>query len=250
MWPNRVRVETEGSDRSPLSERDCRRIEVRMGEIRDGFGAAGGAKYGYQSARAFQGLGTTTRATAAFDLISGGVGSQAAADLGETAKSLSTTTKGGVGAAKISRFARVAGYAGKAAPVVARGSAVLGVALGGYEIGQGVDSLSDGKTEKGRDQIISGSADVITSGALGVAAVSSGTVVGLPVAAVALGVAGVSQGAKYAWKYRENLGDAAEWTGNKISGAADWAGDKIADAAQGIGSSVKSGFNSLRDALF
>lgn len=221
-----------------------------MGEIRDGFGAAGSAKYGYQAGRALRGLGTTTRLTAGFDLVSGSIGTSAAADAAETAKSLSTTTKGTAGAAKISRFARVSQVAGKAAPVVARGAAVLGVALGGFEIGQGINSIQDGKSEKGRDQIISGSADVVTSGALGVAAVASGTVVGLPVAGVALGVAGISQGAKYAWKYRENLGDAAQWTGNKIASGADWAGDRISDAASGIGSAVSSGFSSLKNALF
>lgn len=199
-------------------------------------GAAGSAKYGYQSSRALRGLGTTTRLTAGLDLASGSVGATAAADLGETAKSLSTTAKGTTGAAKISRFARVANAAGKAAPVIARGSAVLGVGLGGYEIGQGINSLSDGKSEKGRDQIISGTADVVTSGALGVAAVSSGTVVGLPVAAVALGVAGVSQGAKYAWKYREKLGDAAEWTGSKVS-----------NVASSVGDAVSQGFSSVKD---
>ena len=71
-------------------------------------GAAGSAKYGYQSSRALRGLGTTTRLTAGLDLASGSVGATAAADLGETAKSLSTTAKGTTGAAKISRFARVA----------------------------------------------------------------------------------------------------------------------------------------------
>ena len=221
-----------------------------MGEIRDAFGAAGGAKYGYQAGRALKGLGTTTRLTAGFDLVSGGMGTAAAADVAETAKSLSTTAKGTTGAAKISRFGRIAGIAGRAAPAVAKGSAVLGVALGGFEIGQGINSIQDGKDSKGRDQIISGSADVITSGALGVAAVSSGSIIGLPVAGVALGVAGVAQGAKYAWKYRENIGDAAQWTGGKIASGAEWAGDKISDVAGGVSDAVGSGFSSLKKAFF
>jgi hypothetical protein len=163
---------------------------------------------------------------------------------------LATTTKGTAGAAKISRFARIAGFASKVGPHIAKGSAVLGVALGGYQIGKGIDSLSDGRDEKGRDQIISGTADVVTSGALGVAAVSSGTVVGLPVAAVALGVAGVSQGAKYAWKYRENIGDAAQWTGNKVSQGAGWAADQVSDVAGDVSSAVSSGFKSLKESFF
>lgn len=224
-----------------------------MSQVGDAFGVAGGVKYGYQASRAIRGLGTTTFATAGLDLASGSFGTTAAADAAETAKSLATTSKGTAGAAKISRFARIAKVAGRAAPVLAKGSAVLGVGLGGYKVGQGVHKLTDNRTDNdaaGRDKVISGTADVITSGALGVAAVSSGTVVGLPVAGVALGVAGVSQGAKYAWKYRDKLGDAAQWTGNKISQGAGWAADQAGDIAGDISSTVSSGYNSLKNALF
>ncbi len=81
---------------------------------------------------------------------------------------------------------------------MAKASAGVGLALGGIEVGRGINDLTDGKGAEGRDKIISGGADMVTAGALGVAAVSSGTVVGLPVAAVALGVAGVAQAGKYA----------------------------------------------------
>jgi len=218
--------------------------------LSDGLSAAGAAKYGYQASRAARGLGTTTALTAGLDLASGTVGTAAAADTAETIKSLSTTTKGTSGAARLSRFARLSSWAGKAAPVIAKGTAVLGVALGGYNVGQGISQIQDGKTEEGRDKVISGSADVITSGALGVAAVASGSVVGIPVAAIALGVAGVSQGAKYAWKYREQIGDAAGAVGKGVSNAASWAGDKVGDVASDIGDSVSSGFSKLRGALF
>ena len=210
-----------------------------MSGFADSLGAAGAAKYGYQAARSYQGLGTTTALTAGLDLASGTVGTTAAADAAETVKSLSTTTKGIAGAARLTPFARVAGFAGRVAPAIAKGSAALGVALGGYEIAQGVGDVRAGKTSEGREKIITGAADVVTSTALGVAAVASGSVVGVPIAAVALGVAGVSQGAKYAYKYADKIGDAAEW-----------AGGKIGQAASNVGDSVRRGWGSLKSALF
>lgn len=218
--------------------------------VSDGLSATGAAKYGYQATRAARGLGTTTALTAGLDLASGTMGTTAAADTAETIKSLSTATKGTNGAARLTRFARISKWAGRVAPAIAKGTSVLGVALGGYQIGQGIGKIQEGKSEEGRDKIISGSADVVTSGALGVAAVASGSVVGIPVAAIALGVAGVSQGAKYAWKYREQIGEAASGVGKSVVGAAEWAGDKVGDVASNIGDSVSSGFSRLRGALF
>lgn len=202
-----------------------------MSEVRDGVGTAGAGKYLYQAGRAAQGLGTTTRFTAGMDLLSGATGMGTAANVGEVASAASSGAKGAVGAARISSFARIAGYAGQAAPVLARGSAVLGGALGAVEVGQGIHSFSRGDSERGTEQVVSGGADIVTAGALGVAATSSATVVGLPVAAVALGVAGVAQGAKYAYKYREQIGDAAGWVGNQASRAAGAAGDVLSAGA-------------------
>ncbi len=181
--------------------------------IRDSLGVAGAGKYVYQAGRAAQGLSTTTPLTAGLDLAAGTSGLGGAAAATEAAGSLSTAAKGVTGAARLSPAARVAGVAAKAAPVVAKGSAVLGLALGGYEVGAGL-------REGNRDRVISGGADMVTAGALGVAAVSSGTVVGLPVAAVALGVAGVAQAGKYAYEYRDKLADGASWVGDRLMGGA------------------------------
>lgn len=217
-----------------------------MTDIRDGFGLASAGKYGYQASRAARGLGTTTALTAGLDLASGTTGVGGATLATDAAGSLSTTAKGVTGAAKISNAARIAGWASKAAPVVAKGSAVLGVALGGFEVGQGINDLANGRSSAGRDKVISGGADMVTAGALGVAAVSSGTVVGLPVAAVALGVAGAAQAGKYAWKYRENIADGAGWVADKAGEAAGWVGDRARDAGGAIAGAV----GSLKDALF
>lgn len=203
--------------------------------IRDGLGAASAGKYGYQAGRAAQGLSTTTRLTAGLDLASGTSGLSGAAAATEAAASASTAAKGVTGAARLSSLAKVAQFAGKAAPVVARGSAVLGVALGGFEVGRGINDVMDGKGAEGRDKIISGSADAVTGAALGVAAVSGGTVVGLPVAAVALGVAGVAQAGKYAWKYRDKIADGAGWVG---------------DRAKALGGAVSKGVGALKNAIF
>ena len=94
---------------------------------------------------------------------------------------------------------------------------VIGGAYGGYQVGSGINEIRNGNTQKGTDKIVSGTADLISSGAVAVAAASSSTIVGLPVAGVALGVAGVSQAAKYAYKYRGKIAQGAKWAGNKIS---------------------------------
>lgn len=221
-----------------------------MSTLTDSLGIAGAGKYGYQAGRAARGLGTTTALTAGLDLASGTAGVNAAGDVAETVKSLSTTTKGVSGAAKLSPLARISRFAGRVAPAIGKGAAVLGVALGGYQVGKGINSIRNGETEKGRDQVISGTADVITSGALGVAAVASGTVVGMPVAAVALGVAGVSQGAKYAWKYRENIGDAGRAVGRAVGNVASSAASAVSSAASDISNSVRGGLSRLGNALW
>ncbi len=218
-----------------------------MDKVKDVLGTAGSGKYLYQAGRAFAGLETTTRLTAGLDMASGAVGLGSANNAGGVAKAASTAAKGVVGAAKISDAGKIAGYASKAAPILAKGSAVLGGVLGGIEIGQGIHSLSQGNKEKGTEQVVSGSCDVVTAGALYVAATSSATVVGLPVAGVALAVAGVAQAGKYAYKYREEIGDAAKWAGNKISDGAHWAGDKISDGAGAVKNGVQAGASFVGD---
>lgn len=207
----------------------------------DGLGAAGAFKYGAQSARAAVGLPTTTRLTAAFDLASGSVGVAAAGDVGDAAKGVSTLGKGATGAVQFSNVARIANFASAAAPVVAKGSAVLTGALGAVDVVQGVQQIQQGKTSQGTDQVIAGSADIVTSVALGVAATSSASVVGVPVAAVALGVAGIAQGVKY----RHQIGDAARAVGNHVGQGAQFVGERVAQGARAVASNVKSGVESL-----
>jgi hypothetical protein len=218
-------------------------------------GVAGSGKYFYQAGRAFSGLNTTTRLTAGMDVLSGLTGAAAATNVADAAKATSSGLTGVVGGAKISQAGKIASFAGKAAPVLTKGSAVLGGVLGGIEIGKGVYNLSQGNKQKGTDQLVSGGCDVVTTGALYVAATSSATVVGLPVAGVALAVAGVAQAGKYAYKYREQIGDAAKWVGNKVSDGAEWAGGKIAQGAgavkkgaEFVGDKVSDGVHTVKDA--
>jgi len=186
-------------------------------------GVAGAGKYSFQAVRVAHGLGTTTRATVALDLLGGslGMGSAVSADAANVgvnaAKGLATEAKAIAGAGKLSGMSKFANVATKAAPVIAKGAAVVGVGVGAYGIYDGVQELRSGNEEEGREKIVDGTADVVTSAALGVAAISSGTVVGLPVAAVALGVAGVSQAAKYAYKFSDEIGSGASWVASKVS---------------------------------
>ena len=152
----------------------------KIDNIRDGFGTANIGKFGYQASRAAQGLSTTTRLTAALDIAGGMTSLGAAHGLTDAAKGLNAATKGATGAANLSSVGKIAGIASKAAPIVAKGSAVLGGVLGAVDVGRGIKDLHDGKTEEGKDKIIGGSCDIVTAGALGVAATSSATVVGLP----------------------------------------------------------------------
>lgn len=229
-------------------------MDDTKGRVKEVVSATSPAKYLYQAGRAFSGLGTTTRLTAGLDVLSGLTGAGSAKGLTDAAKAASSGAKGVVGAAKISEAGKIAGYASKAAPILAKGSAVLGGVLGGIEMGQGVYNLSQGNKQKGTDQLVSGGCDVVTAGALYVAATSSATVVGLPVAGVALAVAGVAQAGKYAYKYREQIGDAARWVGGKVSDGAHWAGDKISDGAgavkkgaEFVGGKVVDGANAVKD---
>jgi len=205
------------------------------------------AKYAYQSSRAIRGLGTTTRLTAAVDILAGSADAGAAHAIDGAAKGVATTSKGVAGAAKLSKAAKVAKFAGKAAPVLTKGSCILGAGLGGYEIGQGINNLRDGNKAKGKEQLISGTADVVTSGALAVAATSAGTVVGLPVAGVALGVAGVSQAAKYGYKYRGEIAKGAKYVGNGIANGAKAAGRGIKKGASWVGGKLSAGWDKAKD---
>jgi len=186
-------------------------------KFKDALGIAGSAKYLYQAGRAFSGLQTTTRLTAGLDLASGAVGLSSAQSLTDLAKALSTETKGLVGAARLSDAGRIANYASKAAPIVAKGSALLGAVLGGVEMARGAKALKGGKRTEGANRLVAGACDVVTSGALYVAAASGATVLGLPVAGVALAVAGVSQAGKFAHKYRAPLGKAARNVGGRLA---------------------------------
>lgn len=118
----------------------------------------------------------------------------------------STTAQGATSAAQLSPSARMAQFASQAAPVVVKSTSLLGLGLGGFELGRGLHDLTDIRPNP--DRAISGGADMVTAGTLGVAAVSTGTGVGLPVAAVSLGDAG-------GW-----VGDRARDMGGAISGGA------------------------------
>ena len=59
------------------------------------------AKYAYQSSRAIRGLGTTTRLTAAVDILAGSADAGAAHAIDGAAKGVATTSKGVAGAAKL-----------------------------------------------------------------------------------------------------------------------------------------------------
>jgi len=198
--------------------------------VRDGFGTANIGKFGYQASRAAQGLSTTTKLTAALDIAGGATSIGAAHGLTDAAKGLNAATKGAAGAANMSTVGEIAGFASKAAPIVAKGSAVLGGALGAIDVGRGIKDMHDGKTEEGKDKIIGGSCDIVTAGALGVAATSSATVVGVPVAAVALGVAAVAQGVKY----RDKIADGVKFAGDKVADGARFAGDKVSEGFSAI----------------
>lgn len=188
-----------------------------MDKFKDALGIAGSGKYLYQAGRAFSGLQTTTPLTAGLDLASGAVGLGSAQGLTDVAKALSTETKGLVGAAGLSEAGKIAYYASKAAPIVAKGSALLGAVLGGVEMARGARALKEGKKTEGADRLVAGACDVVTSSALYVAAASGATVLGLPIAGVALAVAGVSQAGKYAHKFRDPLGKAARSVGGKLA---------------------------------
>lgn len=197
-------------------------------------GVAGVAKYGFQATRAAQGLSTTTPLTAVLDIAGGTSAIIHPGTINEAVKGAATASKGITGAARFSTLTQAASFASKAAPIVARGSAILGTALGAYEVGKGIQKFQQGKTEEGQDQIIDGSADIVTSVALGVAVTSSATVVGVPVAAVALGIAGIAQGIKYR---------------HEITAGADFVGDKMAEGATVISKGISSGFDSIKHAF-
>lgn len=217
-----------------------------MISAKDALGIAGAGKYVFQASRAFQGLSTTTPVTAGLDLLSGTVGLQSASNVGAVLKAGSTLTKGAVGATKISNLGKVANFAAKASPIVAKGSAVLSAALGGIEIGKGVKNVKHGEVEKGKEQIVAGAADVVTAGALYAAAATSATIAGIPVAGVALAVAGVSQAGKYAYKFRHPIGQAATKLANGATKVAKSIGTGISKGAQALGSKAALASNEIR----
>jgi len=183
-----------------------------MDAFRDGAGAANSGKYAYQASRAAQGLSTTTRATAAMDLVLG----TNAATSGQELAGLGNAAKGANGLARFTPVAKAVNFATKAAPVLARGTGYLGLALGGAEAANGIRKVAQGKTEEGRDNIISGSMTALASGAVMVAAGAGATGVGAPVAAVALGVAAGATAIKYGWEYREEVANFAKGAGKAV----------------------------------
>ena len=183
-----------------------------MDAFRDAAGAANTGKYAYQARRAAQGLSTTTRATAAMDLVLG----TNAATAGQELAGLGNAAKGANGLARFTPVASAVNFATKAAPVLAKGTGYLGLALGGAEAANGIRQVAQGKTEEGRDSIISGSMGALASGAVMVAAGAGATGVGAPVAAVALGVAAGATAIKYGWEYREEVVDFAKGAGNAV----------------------------------
>ena len=211
---------------------------MNIGSVKDALGMAGVAKYAYQAGRVAQGMGSTTKATVALDLVSGGVNATTATDVCQALKASSTLAKGISGGTKISNLGKVAEVAGKVAPVVSRGAAALGCVLGGIEVGRGVKAVHNGDKEKGTKQIVSGACDIVTQAASGVSASCSASVVGVPVAAVALGVASAAQAGKYIYKYKDQLGSAAKKAGQGVSNAAHFVGGKLGSLAVGVRSGV------------
>ncbi len=185
--------------------------------VKDSLGAANAAKLAYQSGRAARGLGTATKLTAAFDLSLGTASVEAAGSLGQSLFGASNTAKAVNSFARLSQGAKVVNFASKAAPVLAKGSGVIGMALGGFEVGDGIYKMTHGKKAEGTDKVVSGGLDIVTSAALTVAAGSASTGVGAPVAAIALGVAAGATAIKYGYKYRHEIGDLANRAGAVLS---------------------------------
>ncbi len=123
-----------------------------MNEIfRDTTGGAGAAKYAYQGARVAKGLSKSTRLTAAVDLLKGGASFGDMAGVADAGSGVSSTAKGAAGMAKFSRLGKVASFAGKAGPILTKGSCVLGAAMGGYQVGSGIHEITQGNKAEGRD---------------------------------------------------------------------------------------------------
>jgi hypothetical protein len=179
--------------------------------IKDGIGAANSAKYLYQSARVAQGLEKSTKITNTLGILKG------TTDIAGSHGAIEMTTSLASGAGHVSKLGQVAGFAAKALPVISKASAVVGGVYGAYEVSKGIGQIRNGNSKKGKENVVSGTADMVTTGALAVAGTSAGTVVGLPVAAVALGVAGFSQGVKYSYKYREQIGKGMNFVADTVS---------------------------------
>ncbi len=222
-----------------------------VGAAKETVGFAGVGKYAFQASRAARGLATTTKLTAGLDLASGLTGLGAAGQATDVLKSGSTLAKGVNGAAKLSTAGKIAGFASKAAPIVGKASAGLGAVLGAVDVGRGIYELNKdgGDKEKAKEQIVGGTADVVTSAALYVAAGSGATGVGAPVAAVALGVAAVAQGVKYGYKYKDEIVDGAKFVAGKVGDGAAWVGDKIGDGASWVGEKASGAFNTVKDGV-
>ncbi len=129
--------------------------------------------------------------------------------------------------------AKVLGAASKAAPVLGKVSAGVGVVLGGVDIARGVNEMQNGDKAKGKEQITGGICDVITSGALAVAAATAPSGIG---PAIALGVAGVAQ----VVKYRGEIAEAGKFVGGKVADGASWLGGKLSSAFNSVSSKVGS----------
>lgn len=208
---------------------------VNINSIKTGVGIAGAGKYIYQSARVMNGLGSSTPLTVALDIASGTTGIGAANSATAVVKASTSLAKGINGCAKISHLGKISQFAAKASPIIAKGSSVISAAIGGVEVGKGIHDIRKGDKAKGTERVVTGGTDIITAAALYAAAGNSAMVGGVPVAGIALAIAGVSQAGKFAFKFRHQIGNAAKAAGHGIANGAKAAGHGIATGAKAVG---------------
>ncbi len=218
---------------------------MNLGGVREVLGASGAGKYIYQASRAAQDLGTTTPLTVGLDLASGTLGIADAKNPEAVVKAGCSLAKGVTGGLKISEAGQVAQVAAEISPIVSRTAAGIGVVLGTVEVGRGIKKCVDGAHQEGKNKIISGACDIVTQTALGIAAGNDAVIAGVPVAAVALGIAGTAVAGKYIYKYHEQIGALAHQAGQKVAQAAHTVGQKITQTAQTVVGKVGDGVKSI-----
>ena len=204
-------------------------ISLRQGTY-DGVGVAGAVRTGHKAYKLYKGITDTTKLGKAFDIGTSVVGLATASGNKILTKTVGAA-KNAAGLLKSSGSANIASVASKAAPILSKAGTVFGVAVGAWYIASGIHELAkdDGNAEKGKEKIVGGTCDIISSVALHVAAGSAATGIGAPVAAVATGVAAVAQGAKYVYKYKDEIKEFAGSVINKGTELASKAFDTVTD---------------------